>query len=103
VKRRTPEPYLWLLFSAGGVVAALTLPVLVLIFGVLAPLGIGHPEFPAWTRWILLVVVFLCLAHAAHRLRFTLAETLRLPHRLLAPIAYGLALAGTVIAVLALI
>ena len=38
--RRTPEPFLWLLFSAGGMVAALVLPVLLFLFGVAFPLGL---------------------------------------------------------------
>ena len=30
--RRSPEPFLWLLFTAGGMVAALVLPVLLFLF-----------------------------------------------------------------------
>ena len=53
--RRSAEPLLWMMFSAGGVVAALVLPVLLFLFGVAFPLGwltppvshlaavIGHP------------------------------------------------------------
>ncbi len=37
--RTSPEPFVWLLFSAGGVVAALVLPVLLVLFGVAIPLG----------------------------------------------------------------
>ena len=37
--RTATEPFVWLLFSAGGVVAALFLPVLLLLFGVAIPLG----------------------------------------------------------------
>ena len=37
--RTTAEPFVWLLFSAGGVVAALVLPVLLVLFGVAIPLG----------------------------------------------------------------
>ena len=33
------EPLLWILFSAGGVVAALVIPVLLLLFGLVFPLG----------------------------------------------------------------
>ena len=36
---RRLEPLAWLLFSAGGVMAALILPVLVFLFGVAFPLG----------------------------------------------------------------
>ena len=54
--RRTAEPVLWLLFSAGGVASALFLPALVFLFGLAIPLGwidepgrdqllglVGHP------------------------------------------------------------
>ena len=37
--RRSAEPFLWLLFSAGGMAAALVLPVLLLMFGLAFPLG----------------------------------------------------------------
>ncbi|MDT5267282.1 MAG: fumarate reductase subunit, partial [Mycobacterium sp.] len=38
--RRSAEPFLWLLFSAGGMAAALVLPVLLFLFGVAFPLGL---------------------------------------------------------------
>ena len=37
--RRTIEPLLWMLFSAGGVLAALVIPSLVFLFGIAFPLG----------------------------------------------------------------
>ncbi|WP_043629401.1 fumarate reductase subunit FrdD [Nonomuraea candida] len=108
--RRSPEPYLWLLFSGGGVVAALVLPVLVLLFGVLMPLGIV--DWPAadhlrglldhaLVRVALVVVVVLCLFHAAHRIRHTSEELLGIA-RFDLPVAllcYGAAIAGGVVAV----
>ncbi|MEV0583203.1 fumarate reductase subunit FrdD [Nonomuraea sp. NPDC050310] len=108
-RRRTAEPYLWLLFSAGGVVAALLLPVLVLLFGVLMPLGVLEWPSPARlaeltgplvVRLALLAVVTLCLFHAAHRIRFTSEEMLgagRLDP-LIALVCYGGAVAGGVAA-----
>ncbi|MGI5288845.1 fumarate reductase subunit FrdD [Nonomuraea polychroma] len=107
--KRTLEPYLWLLFSGGGVVAALVLPVLVLLFGVLMPLGVlewptaehlralaGH----VLVRLALLVVVVLCLFHAAHRIRFTSEELLGIARfdLVIAVICYGGAVAGGVMA-----
>ncbi|GAA4506721.1 MULTISPECIES: hypothetical protein [Nonomuraea] len=107
--RRVLEPYLWLLFSGGGVVAALLLPVLVLLFGVLMPLGVldwpsaahlaGALE-PLPVRVALVAVVALCLFHAAHRIRHTSEELLGLA-RFDLPIAvvcYGGALGGAAVA-----
>ncbi|MET7329111.1 fumarate reductase subunit FrdD [Nonomuraea sp. NPDC005650] len=107
--RRTLEPYLWLLFSGGGVVAALVLPVLVLLFGVLMPLGVvdwpsaehlgallGH----VLVRLALLGVAVLCLFHAAHRIRFTSEEVLGIARfdLVIAVICYGGAVAGGIAA-----
>lgn len=111
--KRTLEPYLWLLFSGGGVMAALLLPVLVLLFGVLMPLGVvAWPTAAHLTglldlvlvRLALLVVIVLCLFHAAHRIRFTSEEVLGVA-RFDVPIAlacYGAAVAGGVISALVL-
>jgi fumarate reductase subunit D len=107
--RRTPEPYLWLLFSGGGVAAAMLLPVLALLLGVLMPLGLveppSHAELrsllePVLVRPALVVVLGLCLFHAAHRIRFTVEEMLRAGRLdvVLAPLCYGAALAGTIAA-----
>ena len=35
----TPEPLLWMLFSAGGVLSAMLMPILVFLFGIAFPLG----------------------------------------------------------------
>src|SRR5215212_10165761 len=85
--RTTPEPFVWLLFSAGGVVAALVLPVLLVLFGVAIPLGwVDAPDHAhllavvrnPLTRLGLLAVCTLALVHAAHRLRFTVEHALQL-------------------------
>ncbi|MEV0612966.1 fumarate reductase subunit FrdD [Nonomuraea sp. NPDC050404] len=107
--RRSPEPYLWLMFSGGGVVAALVLPVLVLLFGVLMPLGILDWPDAAHLRGLLdnvlvrlalLAVVVLCLFHAAHRIRHTSEELLGIARfdLLIALLCYGGAIAGGVVA-----
>ncbi|MFC4113858.1 fumarate reductase subunit FrdD [Nonomuraea zeae] len=109
--KRTVEPYLWLLFSGGGVVAAFVLPVLVLLFGVLMPLGLvdwptaEHLRALAGNvlvRLALLGVVVLCLFHAAHRIRFTSEELLGIARfdLVIAVVCYGGAVAGGVVAAL---
>src|SRR4051794_38292914 len=108
--RRAPaEPFVWLLFSGGGVVAALALPVLVLLLGLAFPLGwIAPPDYAhllavlryPLTRLALLAICALSLVHAAHRLRFTIQHGLHL-RRYDAPIAtvcYGAALVGAGVA-----
>jgi fumarate reductase subunit D len=106
VAKRNAEPFVWLLFSAGGVTAALVLPVLLVLFGVALPLGwIPTPEYVhllavlrhPLTRLGLLAVCALSLVHGAHRFRYTLQDGLQL-QRFGGPIAtvcYGAALAGS--------
>ena len=106
--RTTPEPFVWLLFSA-GVVAALVLPVLLVLFGVAIPLGwVGAPDHAhllavlrnPLTRVGMLGICALALVHAAHRLRFTVehAFQLRRYDAIIGTVCYGGALGGTVVA-----
>jgi fumarate reductase subunit D len=80
-KRSTStEPFLWALFGARGLLAALLVPIL-LLFGVLYPLGwVGAPNCPhllavlrhPLTRIVVLALCVLALLHWAHRFRYTL-------------------------------
>ncbi|SRR5712691_2240645 len=107
--RRPIEPFLWILFSAGGVFAALLIPVLLFLFGLAFPLGwlahpshahllavLGHPL----SRVILFLFCILWLFHAAHRFRYTLYDGLQLQHlkELIVLFCYGGAVAGSVAA-----
>jgi fumarate reductase subunit D len=89
MSRRPIEPFLWLLFSAGGVAAALFIPVLLFLFGVAFPLGWisspRHDDLHALLRnpLTLAVVFVLCvlaLFHWAHRFRYTLYDGLQIKH-----------------------
>jgi fumarate reductase subunit D len=101
-------PLLWLLFSAGGTVAALLFPVHLLLTGLAVPLGwieaprydvmhrlVAHPV----TRLYLFGVIALPLFHWAHRFRYTLYDGLQLKHltALIAVLCYGAALLGTAV------
>jgi fumarate reductase subunit D len=106
--KRHLEPILWLLFSGGGVVASVFLPILIVLFGLAIPLGWVQPDYnhlhavvTYWlTRLVLLGLLVLMLFHGAHRFRFTLYDGLQL-RRLATPIAvvcYGAALVGSIAA-----
>ena len=103
--KRRIEPILWLLFSAGGVMSAVFLPILIVLFGLAIPLGWVQPDynhlyavFSHWlTRLVVLGLVVLMLFHWAHRFKYTLEHGLRLA-RLDTPlsvISYGGALVGS--------
>src|ERR1700692_897989 len=76
---RSNKPILWLPFAGGGLAAALITPVLILITGVLVPLGILHLHYETIAAFahrpvgklILFGAVALPAWHAAHRLRMT--------------------------------
>ncbi len=107
-KRVTLEPLLWLLFSAGGVVAALVIPVLLLLFGLAFPLGLSPPSHEHMlavlghplSRVTIFVSCTLLLFHSAHRVRFTLYDGLQIKHlnELIVLLLYGGVLLGTVAA-----
>jgi len=107
--KRSLEPLLWTLFSAGGVVAALLVPIHLLLFGIALPLGLlpepgtehllallRHPL----TRLYLFVLCSLALFHAAHRFRYTLYDGLQIKHinEVINVLCYGGAIVGSVLA-----
>src|SRR5205814_2164673 len=77
---RSNEPLWWGPFSAGMMVGALFVPVLIVITGLLIPLGVINPEHlrnlinHPLTRILLFVVISLSLFHLAHRFRFILFD-----------------------------
>ena len=107
--RRHPEPLLWMLFSAGGVMSGMLMPMLVLMIGVAFPLGWLTP--PSYARMLallgnplvqmtLLGLCILSLFHWAHRFRHTLYDGLQIKHlnEVIAIVCYGGAIAGSVVA-----
>jgi fumarate reductase subunit D len=105
--RRSGEPFVWLLFSAGGVMAALFLPVLAFLFAFAIPLGWVDVPSHAHMRGILatpvafvglLGVFVLALVHSAHRFRYTLYDGLQIKYRrTVAALCYGGAVLGSVL------
>ena len=108
--KRRIEPILWLLFSGGGVMAAVFLPVLIVLFGLAIPLGWVRPDFGQlhavvshWlTRLVLLGLFVVMLFHWAHRFKYTLQHGLQLRHAEapLSVVCYGGAIVGSVAALL---
>ncbi len=104
--KRQAEPLLWMLFSVGGVLSAVMMPVLVLLFGVVFPLGWVAPPthehllavLSHWlTRLVLLALSVLSLFHWAHRFRHTLYDGLQIKHlnEVIAVLCYGGAIIGS--------
>jgi fumarate reductase subunit D len=104
--RRSFEPILWMLFSAGGVLSALLLPVLLFLFGIAFPLG--WVAAPSQERLLMLmshpiarlggfILCLLSLFHWAHRFRYTLYDGLQIKHlhATINTVCYGAAIAGS--------
>ncbi len=99
----------WGMFAVGGMVAALLVPVHILVQGVLGPLGIvpavdrQYETFAAalanpLVKLYLLVLISLPLFHWAHRFRFFLLDLgVRGGKGPLAVVMYGSAVGGTLI------
>src|SRR5688572_20924210 len=78
--KRSHEPIFWSLFGAGGVLSALIAPILILITGIITPIGVWMPpqalEYSRvlgfaqhwFGKLLLLAVISLFLFHAAHRI-----------------------------------
>src|SRR5881409_2621436 len=107
--KRSNEPFLWLLFSAGGVVAAMLIPIHLFLFGLAFPLGwLNGPSYQSllellrqpFTRLYLFVLCALSLFHWAHRFRYTLYDGLQIKHlnELIFVCCYGGAIFGTALA-----
>ena len=107
--KRHPEPLLWMLFSAGGVLSGMLMPALAFLFGIAFPLGWLSPPTHEHMRALLanplagVTLVVLCvlsLFHWAHRFRHTLYDGLQIKHleEVIATICYGGAIVGSAVA-----
>src|SRR5258708_39553057 len=104
--KRRVEPLLWLLFTSGGLAAALLPPVLLLFLGLVFPAGwvpapahahllsVARNPLP---RMVLFGLCVLALFHWAHRFRYTLYDGRQLKRfsPLTIVVCYGGALAGS--------
>ncbi len=99
----------WGMFAVGGMVAAVLVPVHILVQGVLGPLGIvpvvsnRYETFAAalanpLVKLYLLIFISLPLFHWAHRFRFFLLDLgVRSGRGAIAVLMYGSAIGGTLI------
>ena len=104
------EPVVWLTFSAGGVTAAVFLPILAFLFAFAIPFGwvdapshahlvsvLGNPI----TQLALIGMFVVMLVHAAHRFRYTVYDGLQIKEKeLIAALCYGAAAIAAVASVL---
>lgn len=108
---KSNEPFWWSLFSAGGVVAALLIPITLLLTGIAVPLGWVTAESlrdlvvnNLLVKIYLFVVISLPLFHWAHRFRYVAVDLgLKGIGSALAVVCYGAAVVGTVLAVVFLL
>ena len=109
ISKPSNEAFFWVLFSAGGVVAALLIPIHLFLFLLAIPLGwVPSPSYEhliallhmPLVRVYLFVLCSLPLFHWAHRFRFTLYDGLKVKHLtgLIFVLCYGGALVGTLAA-----
>ncbi len=108
-KEDRTEPFWWGMFSLGGVIAALLIPVHIFFVGLAVPLGLIDKSLLEFNRMKSLLanplvkvyvfaLVVLPLFHAAHRIRFSLHEMgIRKLLFSLDILCYGGALLGTAV------
>ena len=108
-KEDRTEPFWWGMFSLGGVVAALLIPVHIFLIGLAVPLGLIDKSLLEYSRMksllanplvkvYLFVLIVPPLFHAAHRIRFSLHEMgIRKLLLSLDVLCYGGALLGTAV------
>jgi fumarate reductase subunit D len=108
--KRSHEPVFWSLFGAGGMLSALVAPILILITGILVPVGAWMPPQALdysrvlgfaqhwFGKLLLLAVISLFLFHAVHRIYKGLHDIGVHAGTGAMVAAYGSALIGTLIA-----
>ena len=107
---KSNEPFWWALFGAGGMIAALLLPITIVITSILVMASVVSTDelrvlfTKPVVRVYLFAIISLPLFHWAHRFRFTLVDlglkSLKAP---IAALCYGSAIAGSVVAALLLL
>ncbi len=104
---KSNEPLWWVPFMGGAMVAALLMPILVIITGLALPFGMVTDDQMwtvlqnPWARCILFIVISLSLFHGFHRLLYLLIDLgLKKARPALSVVCYGSAIVGTTLAAL---
>jgi fumarate reductase subunit D len=105
---RSKEPLVWAPFFAGAGIAAVFMPITIVVVGLLTAFHAvdAHRLYVLlnnpWVRLYLFVLISLSLFHAAHRLRFVLVDLgLKGVRDGVALACYGIAVLGTIFAAVA--
>ncbi len=113
--KRSNEPIFWSLFGAGGMLAALIGPALVVLTGIAIPFGLLLPtDMMAYPRMLafaahwagkafVFAVVVLFLWHAVHRIAIVLHDFGFHARTAIKLVCYGFALVASIVAGYALI
>lgn len=113
--KRSNAPVFWVLFGAGGMLAALFGPVLVLITGIAAPLGLALPPEVLsyarmlalarhwWGKGFLFIVIALFAWHAVHRIFHSLHDLGIRTGAISKLVCYGAALVITLVSAASLL
>ena len=111
MKKRSNAPIFWALFGAGGMLSALTGPVLVFITGIAIPVGfILSPDVMSYQNMLgfaqnvlgklaILAIIVLYLWHAAHRIFKSLHDVGIHPGPVSKLACYGTAFVGSLLAI----
>jgi len=115
IRKRSNAPIFWGLFGAGGMLAALFGPMLVIITGLLVPMGLllpadtmSHPKMLAFAqnfigKGFIFAIIALFVWHAMHRIYHSLHE-IGIHAGLFAKlVCYGIAMITTLIAAVLLL
>lgn len=106
--KRSNEPPVWLMFSAGGMVSALFFPIVIFIIGLLLPLGLASPDniitfAQTWFgKLAISVLAIFPMWTGMHRLHLVLHD-LKIHVPASALIFYGLSILYTVLVIFAVV
>lgn len=106
--KRSNEPPVWLLFSAGSMVSALFFPVVIFIIGLLLPFGLVSPDniiafAQSWIgKLIIMVLAIFPMWTGMHRIHHGLHD-LKIHTPVGSVIFYGLSVLFTILVIIAVV